>query len=88
MPRPARLGAGGRTERPVKLLFGSGSDFVKFRMQPADFRIQFDKRQTLRGNEFFRRHSSVGLSTARSHADTRGGLLGSRVAIQIHQIEA
>jgi hypothetical protein len=37
--------AGGRGLSSVKLLLSPGADFIKFRVEPSDFGIQFDETQ-------------------------------------------
>ncbi len=86
--RRAALRACGRAERLVELLLGSGANFVEFRVQPSDFGIQFDEAQALRRGQPSRFHPSVVLACVCFNGDAGGRLHGSRVALQVDQIEA
>jgi len=85
---PALLRTRSRGMGLIEFLFCPGPNFVQFCVQPSDFGIQFDKTQTLRGDQPFSLHACVVLAHAGYRAYACGWLLGSGVALQVDQIEA
>jgi hypothetical protein len=53
------LSSGGSRLRLTELLLRSGTNFVKFRAQPSDLSIQFDKIQTVGRHQSVRLHSRI-----------------------------
>ena len=72
---------------PIEFLFCTRADLVQFRMQPSDLGIQFDKVQARSANQLARRDPCVVRAATRFHLYAGGWLLGSRIALQIRQIE-
>ena len=73
--------------RLVEFLLCPGTDLVQFRVQPSDLGVEFDKTQTLRGEQLFSLHASIVLAAADRGADASGRLPCARVALQIQQIQ-
>src|ERR1017187_3966783 len=79
--------AGGHGLRPVKLLLSPGADFIKFRVEPSDFGIQFDETQAGGRNQLLGSDASVTLASAFFHAHAGGRLLGRWIPLQVQEIE-
>jgi len=87
MLHSTQLCAGGCGVRFVKLLLGPGTDFVQFRVESSDLGIQFNESQTRIADQLFSFHSSIIMAAPCSQTYAGGWLLGSRIVLQVQEIE-
>jgi hypothetical protein len=79
--------AGGCGLSSVKLLLSPGADFIKLRVEPSDFGIQFDETQAGGHHQLLSLYASIILEGAGFHAHAGGWLLGRWIPLQVQEIE-
>jgi hypothetical protein len=70
-----RLRARCGSMRSIKLLLRARANLVELRVEPSDFRIQFDETQARGRNQLISPDTPVIVTGVRFHAHTGGGLL-------------
>jgi len=83
-----RLGTGSGGMRLVELFLGSGTDFIEFRVQSPDLRVQLNKTEAWSTDQTVGLHAGIVPLASGLQINAGGWLLSLRIALQIQEVEA